>query len=346
MSNVILTDSIAEEVEDLKKGIEETTNEKWIIDSHISNWNRKSLWKRIKRIFAYFYYPLTIFIKRKKYKKIIGWQQFYALIYCFYCRMFHVKKINEVYVLNFVYKPKKGIIGKLYHAFMKYIVTSKYIDILFVSSNKYINEGAKLFNIDKNKFKAIHFGVPDEYDKYKNEIIKDKFILSIGRSNRDYNWLIREWKDIDFPLYIISDTYKPKFELPKNIKIIDNISGNNQYAYIMNCKVLILPVDIENICSGDTVLLTAMSFKKNIIVTENSTLAEMYVINNKNGHVVSKKTGYLKTKIIDIIKGKINTAEAARDSFLKNYSRVNMGRQAGLNIKAIMEGEVIWQKRN
>ena len=120
MKNVILTDSTKVELADLKKGIEDSTKDTWEIESYISNWGRTSLWKKIKRILVYFYAPLKVFFCRKKYENIIGWQQFYTLIYCFYCRIFHVKKRNNVYVLNFTYKKKNGIIGKIYYRFMKY----------------------------------------------------------------------------------------------------------------------------------------------------------------------------------------------------------------------------------
>lgn len=333
MKNVILTDSTNEELVDLKKGIEDSTKDKWEIKSYISNWGRTSLWKKIKRILVYFYASLKVFFCRKKYKNIIGWQQFYTLIYCFYCRIFHVKKINNVYVVNFTYKEKNGIIGKIYYKFMKYILTSKYIDYLYVPSINYIKECAKKFNIEESKFKTLPFGIPDLYDKYKNKTIKEDFVLSIGRSNRDYDWLIKQWNEIKYPLYIISDTYKPSIKVPTNVTIIDNISGDNQYPYIISSKALILPIKVNNICSGDTVLLTAMSFKKNVIVTKNSTLAEMYIENGKDGFIVDKNSKELKNIIEKITNNKINLGHKARNKFIDNYSRYKMGNSIGKTIK-------------
>lgn len=107
-----------------------------------------------------------------------------------------------------------------------------------------------------------------------------------------------------------------------------------QYPYIMGCKALIIPIDIENICSGDTVLLTAISFKKIVIVTEKSTLAEMYVNNGKDGFVVSKNKGEL-TKLINLINhNNLKVGNKAREKYLNNYSRKIMGYKIG---KSIME---------
>ena len=339
MNNVILTDSLTEELEELEKGLEYSTKEEWIVESHISNWGRTSIWKKIKRLWIYFNAPFKVFLNRKKYKKIVGWQQFYALLFCFYCRLFHVKKINKVYVINFVYKKKKGFLGKIYHKFLQYIVTSKYIDLLCVSSYKYMEELSEEFKISIDLFRTIPFGVEDRYAKYKNNKINEEFVLSIGRSNRDYDWLVKQWKEIDYPLYIISDTYKPSIEMPKNVTIMNNISGEKQYPYMVSCKALIIPINVENVSSGDTVLLTAMSFERNVIVTKNSTLAEMYIEDKKDGFIVDKKSKELKPIIEKIITKKIDLGSNARKKFLDNYSRYIMGVNIGIEMKKAYKNE-------
>ena len=114
MKNVILTDGEIDELIDFKKGIQEETKLSWIIESTISNWGRTNFWLKIKRYLVYFYVPFKVFLHRKDYNMIIGWQQFYALILAFYCRFFNVKKDFFIYVINFTYKDKKGILGKIY----------------------------------------------------------------------------------------------------------------------------------------------------------------------------------------------------------------------------------------
>lgn len=288
MKNVILTDGEIDELIDFKKGIQEETKLSWIIESTISNWGRTNFWLKIKRYLVYFYVPFKVFLHRKDYNMIIGWQQFYALILAFYCRFFNVKKDFFIYVINFTYKDKKGILGKIYFRFMKYILQSKYIDRIYVLSIEYIDFCVKKLNIKKEKFCVVPFGVPDLYRKYKPLKETNEYILAIGRSNRDYDWLINEWSEINIKLYIISDEYKPVINIPNNVKIINNISGEEQYPYILGCKLLILPIKDSNICSGDTVLLTAMSFKKTVIITTPSTLAEMYIKDRINGLLVKK----------------------------------------------------------
>ena len=56
-------------------------------------------------------------------------------------------------------------------------------------------------------------------DSEKPEKIKSTdYVLAIGRSNRDYNFLFSSWQGINETLVIISDTFKPKV-LPDNVFI-------------------------------------------------------------------------------------------------------------------------------
>ena len=335
MKNIILADCKKEQVMDFCRGLEEETKTQWSLEIYISNWGRMNSWLKIKRYLVYFYVPFKVFLHRKNYNIIIGWQQFYALILAFYCRFFNVKKEFSIYVINFTYKDKKGILGKIYFCFMKYILQSKYIDGIYLPSTKYIDFCIKKLDIDKEKFCVVPFGIPDLYRKYQPLKETNEYILAIGRSNRDYDWLINEWRKINIKLYIISDEYKPTINIPNNIEIINNISGEKQYPYILGCKLLILPIKDSNICSGDTVLLTAMSFKKTVIITTPSTLSEMYIKNRINGLLVEKVHGELKKLIDEIEKENINLGENARKSYKKFFSRFNMGKKVGnfINLK-------------
>lgn len=334
--NVILADCIPEEIEDFRKGLEASTGLEWEVMSKVSNWGRTSKWSDFRRYLTYFLVPFIVFINRKQYHQIVGWQQFYSLIFCFFCRVFHVSKTFDVIAVNFTYKEKNGLKGKLYYRFMRYMVNSKYLDHIMVLSKEYIDFCSDELEADKTKFHALCFGVPDLYEKYCT-IKPMNTALAIGRSNRDYNWLLQEWRTIDYPLIIISDTYSPPKDLPLNVTIIDNISGDEQYPYIMKSRIVILPIDDPSICSGDTVLLTAMSFKKTVIVTSPSTLAEMYILDGNNGYCVSKQKGLLAKCMKNIIEENKYLGESARESYLNNYSRYSMGEACGSMISSYRE---------
>ena len=108
-TNLILADCKSDEIESFKDSLQKELNTSFEIVSKVCN-GKRNIWKNIYRYLIYIFFPIKIFINRKKYNYIIGWQQFFALFYVFYARLFHVKKVNKVIVVNFTYKSKKGII--------------------------------------------------------------------------------------------------------------------------------------------------------------------------------------------------------------------------------------------
>ena len=336
--NIILADCEKDELTDFANGLDKVMNKKFEINSKVCN-GKRNLVYNIFRYLIYATFPIKYLLNRKQYEYIVGWQQFYALFFAFYCRIFHLKKKNILVVCNFTYKGKKGIIGNIYIKFMRYILTSEYIDYIHVPSNNYAQQCSDILGIARDKIIVTYFGIPDTYDKWKESKCEyDNFSLAIGRSNRDYDFLIDAWKQMpeENKLLIVSDEYKTNEKLPKNIILRNDINGNKQFPYIINCNLMIIPIADGDICSGDTVLLKAMSFYKTVVVTEPSTLSEMYIENGKNGIAVRKeKKTFIEciNKILKSEEKKLNISRMARKSYLEKFSRYSMGKCIAEHIK-------------
>ena len=117
--NVILTDCKPEEIATFAEGCNSVVKEPFSVITSISNWEHGGFLQNIRRYAAYFVFPFKVFLKRKHYGTIIGWQQFYAINFALFCRLFYVKKRNTVIAVNFTYKRKNGFVGKIYHAYLK-----------------------------------------------------------------------------------------------------------------------------------------------------------------------------------------------------------------------------------
>lgn len=337
--NLILSDCEAEEIQTFADGFS-VHSMNTVIMSSIANWGYNNVGKNIYRYLKYFIFPLKVLVVRKRYGIIIGWQQFYSIALAFWCKLFMVKKSNIIVVGNFTYKNKKGFIGGVYRSFMKYSTNNKYIDYFHVPSYSYAEICCVELGIPKEKFIITCFGIPDTSKKWENVTVPiNDYVLSIGRSNRDFDFLVKLWTENTFSndqLVLISDVYKPTMMLPTNITLINNIVGDAAVPWIKNCKMMIIPIDNGTICSGDTVLLSGMMFGKTVAVTCPSTLAEMYISHNVDGiHIMKNVTtaSLVIRKLLDDDKHLNMLGIAARKKYLDSFSRFTMGKQLSFQIK-------------
>ncbi len=289
-TNIILSDMPFDERWEFRKGLEDKTGEKWMIRNCVAN--RGGFFQHnIYRYIMYFVFPLTIFFNHCKYDKIVGWQAFYGVVFAFYCRLFSVKKKNFLLIKNFTYKPKgDGLWGRFYYNWMRYIVKSGYIDIFICTSQTHCDYCARIFDEPADRFVHLPFGIedftkllnPDELHQQEN------FILSLGRSNRDWDWLIDSLADSPYKVKIICDRLH-RTDPPANIEILTNVWFADSFRYLAKCKIAVLPIKDRKIASGETVLLQTMSFGKPLVITRPSCLADDYVEDGVTGLIVDKK---------------------------------------------------------
>lgn len=296
--NIALFDSSEQEAKDFIAGLEQETGLDWEAKVYTSNQGRKTRLGNLIRYAKYFAFPFQIFLNRKKYDVIVGWQAFYGLVFAFYCRLFRVKKVNRLLIKNLIYKPKKGLVGKLYFAFMKYIIKSEYVDIFVCSAETHCDYCAEVFDEPRERFVFLPFGVND-FTKVVDTTVPptNDYILSLGRSNRDWDLLIDSLGGTEHQLRIVCDELERE-NLPENIKLYNNVWKEETLKFIYNCKFMIISILDGRIDSGETVLLQTMSFSKPIIITKPSCLADDYVADGVTGLVVPKE----KNAILEAVK--------------------------------------------
>jgi hypothetical protein len=156
--NIILIDSNQDEGRDFSQGLEDTTGLSWRVLDYKSNEGRTASGSNIIRYLKYFIFPFKIFLNRRNFGSIVAWQQFYGLNFGFYCRLFGVEKTNRITVMTFIYKRKNGILGFIYHKYIKYIVTSGYIDLFTCTADKERQLYSSLFNVSLEKFAFVPWG--------------------------------------------------------------------------------------------------------------------------------------------------------------------------------------------
>lgn len=340
--NIIVYDAEEFEIIPIQKGVNNVAPCRFELYQRPENieLNKKRSGKsgELRRYINYFKGGWTLFNLRNRLQHMICWQQFYGLTFAFFCAVFHVNKPCQVIVANYTYKEKSGKARKPYFWFMKKCLQGEYVDYIHIPSNLYAKRVCELFAISIDKVIVHPFGVLDEYKNYSKlpvpkGVNEAGYFLAIGRSNRDYDFLIKVWESIHYPLVIATDTYRKDCNNPY-INIRNDIDADHQYEWINNCKAVIICLDDGNIASGDTVLLTSMMLEKIVLVSSPSTLAEMYIETGINGLAVHKDITAFRKSINETIEGKYeNVGKKAREVFLAKYERKHLGEALGKYVK-------------
>ncbi len=336
MKNIVYIDMQMISDWDFLEGLQSETQEKWAVKSFVSNEGRTSSLSNILRYIKYFYYSFVIFLNRNKYDKIICWQAFYGIIYAFYCSIFRVQKKNYVIIQNLVYKAKgdkRSFIGNLYFKWLKYTINSGYIDLFVSASLTNCKYCAQVFDADINKFRFVPFSTEDMsvMPIHDENLSKKDYVLSIGRSNRDWEWLIESFRDSNYNLIIVCDELRYQ-NIPPNVEILNNVWGDDTYKYIKYCKCMIIPILIGSIASGDTVLVQGLSFSKPIIINRPSCLADDYIKDNETGLIVNKDKKELRNAIETLYTNDDlcrSLSKNARTDYLSNYTLLQYGKNIG-----------------
>lgn len=329
MNNVLLIDSDYEEAKDFVKGLEEETKEKWDVELHENNKVYGA-----KRYIKFFTVAWKVFSKRKEYKNktILCWQQFYGIALSFFCKLFHINKTFNIVIMTFIYKSKKGIVGKIYYRFVKYAISSEFVDSIICTSKQEISMYSQIFGIPMNKFSFVKWGAieydPEEFDD--PELKKRNYLFSTGRSNRDYKFLINAIKDTKYNLIIACDTIEKIKE--HNIEVRDDLFGRDMLRYMRNSKVVVIALDDDKIAAGQLVLLHAMNLGIPVIITKSHGVTDDYVIDGYNGLIIPKEKIDLYDALekLEVDKNLYkHLSENSKKEFKEKYTKYVLGQNIG-----------------
>ena len=316
------------------EGLESYGGEPWLVNTVITN-RRSGLQGKI-RYFRYFSAAWKIFRRRKDYKRVVAWDQFFGLILAFYVMFFRVKWCPDIYIMGFIYLKKKGLKGELYEWFIMKALSCGNVRRVFVYSDHESDYYKKYFGVDDDLFTSIRLGVEDEYEAYKKIIKKGDYFVAAGNSNRDYDFLYNSWDDMCWDnmfgstgkLRIICD--KLTFKNRKYIRILNNCFGADYREELAQSCGVIIPLKNENVSSGQLVAIHAAMFGKPVLYTKNYSL-DQYIDNGVTGFMIEKTKEGLIEGLTKINNDDVyNTvSHNARAKFEREFSLYDLGCSVG-----------------
>ena len=298
------------------------------------------------------YLDLKPCLKKKDYLTAVSTMQIGKILSCsiptlsFFQKFIELQKRHDVIIFHYPFPMQDltlifGLINKPYfiHYHSDVIIQKKVLFIyiplrylffkfakqIITSSENYLRSSIFLRNY-KKKTKVITYTLNEELITVKKKKIPYKYFLFIGqyRHYKNIDQIIQAFKQLPQHQLIMIGPKKVQlvnYDLSSNVSIIDNVSDEEKYNYIAQCKALILPSCNRAEAFGYS-LLEGLYFKKPLISCEiksgtsfiNKHLKTGLVLKNVNSTDIIIGINYIiaNSKKFNII-----------SNFTKQYSKFN-----------------------
>jgi len=164
----------------------------------------------------------------------------------------------------------------------------------------------------------------------------DGFILSAGRTLRDYPTLITATQDMNIPVHIVCGTHDVFSDpLPGHITVYRELSLPDYINAIARCTLLALPLQPTGRSTGQVVMLDAMALGKPVIVTRLAGTVD-YIRHGENGLLVPPGDPMaLRSAILELLNNASLRKNIGLNAWRDVQSLYTFDRHARLKLKAI-----------
>src|SRR3989304_3861014 len=228
---------------------------------------------------------LKLYLKLNNYDAVITNQDGYAtFIFSFLNSLLKRKKYRH-YVNEFITREKsKGFHQYIKFLFLRFSLTSVYC--IMCSSRPEIEYYKSTLRLKRTQFKFIPMATDPRFIDIKTNFEGD-YIISSGRTGRDYRTLVEAVKDLPVRLILVADYFNlTGISLPENVEVKYNISLNDLIRLTSSAKFVVIPLQDRSISVGQSVMLEGMALGKAVIVTRNTATID-YIRDGENGILVS-----------------------------------------------------------
>jgi glycosyltransferase involved in cell wall biosynthesis len=307
------------------------TGEEWQMRMNKTDHLHGSLLKNLRRCVEYILYPLMVLCGRRKYRRIVGWQQFYGLNLAFWQRLLCLPKRFDLTVMTFIYKPKRGAVGRLYYHYMKFAVASRYIDRIVCYSRSECSNYSRLFGVPESKFVFMPLGVAEDVEAEASvdntaSVDDSAYVFAAGRSNRDYPLLLQAMRLL--PDRSLKVACEESFaSAPSNVEVLHGCYGGEMFRRLSRCYCVVVPLQDPTISAGQLSLLQAMQYGKPIIVSRSAGVQD-YVTDGETALLVEPTAEAWRDAIARLYADRAlyeRMSRNCRQTYLQNYTEHAMG---------------------
>lgn len=328
--NVLLVDFAMGNDWQFLDGLRAATSEEWEVRVHQTNHLHGSPWKNLRRCLEYIFFPWTVLCGRRRYRRVVAWQQFFGVSLAFWLRLFHLPKRFDLTVMTFIYKPKRGALGRIYFRFMRYAVASRYVDRIVCYARTECRSYSRIFGVPEEKFVFLPLGVPEEEttETAEPEVHPESadYIFATGRSNRNYPLLLSVMRLV--PLRKLRIACEEDLGvLPESVEVIHGCYGADMMQRLKASYLVAIPLSDPNISSGQLCALQAMQQGKPIVASRSAGLQD-YLKDGETALLVDADAAAWSRAIERLYSDSelyARLSQNARQMYLQHYTERAMG---------------------
>jgi len=155
---------------------------------------------------------------------------------------------------------------------------------ILTNSSAEISSMSERYDLPADKFRFVPLNSTLADASYSEN--DDGYILSAGRTLRDYPTLIKATEKLNVPVHIVcghTDVFPAP--LPQNVTIYRELSWEAYVDQIARCTVVVLPLLPTSRATGQVVMLDAMAMGKPVVVSQLPGTVD-YLRDGENGFLV------------------------------------------------------------
>lgn len=205
-----------------------------------------------------------------------------AQITAFFRWIFKRRSAKQIILELMLDEPRNSIRWKIKRWLQMHLF--KGVDLIFVSARSEIDTYATRFTIPHTKFRFLPF-----HTDIVNPVVvntHDGYVLSAGKTGRDYQVLMDAVEGLDVKVIIVSDDHHAiGLRVPANVQLLVNIPYDEYLELLRNCWFVVVPLRKVVKSTGQVVILEAMGLGKPVIATETTGTTD-YIETGVNGILV------------------------------------------------------------
>lgn len=222
----------------------------------------------------------TLVQAKRKYDYVFtfecGWESF---LVSFIQTFFMCRRPRHV-ILQFIMRERRASLGsRLKYALMRWCFSSVYLCICSSRSECRYYEQAFFWPQEKLHFVPLH---TDPALLEHPDVGNDGFIISAGRTCRDYGTLLAAFESTTIPLFIVASPGNVGVVKSQHVKVFYDMPGPDFVKLLARSLAVVIPLEDRKISVGQSVLLQAMTLGKAVVVSK---------VNGSDDYIEHMKTG-------------------------------------------------------